>query len=322
MSPERTFQFLVRPALTAVLTFCLCARLAPPAQAQANDLPPEKTYEEWDRLCSQLPTFRTLQNHLPPRRLLPLQTFAELGREIDHFFALSTTGALARAEFWVGPPPETSGFPGPARAYRADESRPFQPFAQKQMVPPAAEVFFHGDLHGDIHSLIEMLHWMNRGNYLKGFTLVRTNTYLIFLGDFTDRGLYSVEVLYTLLRLKRANPDRIFVCRGNHEDLTMMMRYGSFAEGTAKYGESFDALKIARVFDFLPVVLYLGCGTNFIQCNHAGMEPRYGPAKLLEAHGEFRLERIGDPSHQLSTINNPPCPGVFEDLAGGGDLAP
>jgi hypothetical protein len=161
------------------------------------------------------------------------------------------------------------------------------------MVPSDSEVFFHGDLHGDIHSLLDMLNWMNRGNYLQGFYLTRTNIYLVVLGDFTDRGIYSTEVLYTLLRLKLANPARVFLCRGNHEDVTLMARYGFLAEGKAKYGDQFDAHQVSRVYDFLPAVLYLGCGTNFLQCNHGGMEPGYRPSPLLDAPGDMRFQVIG-----------------------------
>jgi hypothetical protein len=263
------------------------------AQGQLAVPPVEITYEEWRGLCAKLPTFKALQGRLPPRHLLPLQSFAELDLQLRQFFALSTTGTLASAEAWVGPIPAKSGFFNPARVYHQAPAIPFEPFAQKLMVPPDAEVFFHGDLHGDIHSLMDMLQWMNRSHYLAGFRFTRTNTYFIVLGDFTDRGVYSTEVLYTLLRLKLANPARVFLCRGNHEDASLMVRYGFLAEGRAKFGNQFDAVQVSRTYDFLPVVLYLGCGTNFLQCNHGGMEPGYRPATLLDAPGELRFQTIG-----------------------------
>ena len=136
------------------------------AQAPTVVSPVEKTYEEWSALCAKLPTFKALQGRLPPRHLLPLRTFAELEHPLRQFFALSTTGTLARAEAWVGSAPSKSGFFNPARAYHQDPAVPFEPFAQKLLVPPGSEVFFHGDLHGDIHSLVDMLRWMNRSNYL------------------------------------------------------------------------------------------------------------------------------------------------------------
>ena len=60
--------------------------------------------------------------------------------------------------------------------------------------------------------------------------LAKPNTYMVFLGDYTDRGNYGIEVLYTMLRLKLANPEQVFMARGNHEDIQMIASYGFLAE--------------------------------------------------------------------------------------------
>jgi protein phosphatase len=44
-----------------------------------------------------------------------------------------------------------------------------------------------------------------------------TSTYLIFLGDYGDRGEFSAEVYYTVLKLKLQHPAQIVLMRGNHE---------------------------------------------------------------------------------------------------------
>ena len=54
----------------------------------------------------------------------------------------------------------------------------------------------------------------------------------------------------------------VFV-RGNHEDVTLVARYGFLAEGRAKFGRDFNAAKLLRAYDFLPVALYLGIGQAF-----------------------------------------------------------
>ena len=70
-----------------------------------------------------------------------------------------------------------------------------------------------GDLHGDFESLTSILH-------SSGFTqrmAKNKDAVMIFLGDYGDRGAYSSEVYYALLRLKLAFPEQVILLRGNHE---------------------------------------------------------------------------------------------------------
>jgi hypothetical protein len=102
-----------------------------------------------------------------------------------------------------------------------------------------------------------------------------------------------VEVLYTLLRLKLANPDRVLLVRGNHEDVLLVTRYGFTAEVAAKYGRAFPVERVVRFYDFLPAVLYLACGTNIVQCNHGGLEPGYDPRRLLATDPRVSFQMLG-----------------------------
>jgi diadenosine tetraphosphatase ApaH/serine/threonine PP2A family protein phosphatase len=78
---------------------------------------------------------------------------------------------------------------------------------------PLGEALVIGDLHGDLDSLVNILE-------SSGFTqkmTQRKDATLIFLGDYGDRGAYSAEVYYTVLKLKLAFPEQTVLLRGNHE---------------------------------------------------------------------------------------------------------
>ena len=68
-----------------------------------------------------------------------------------------------------------------------------------------------GDLHGDLISLEACL------QKFEAFLPKNPNAALVFLGDYVDRGNHSVEILKTLVLLKNAFPETIYLMRGNHE---------------------------------------------------------------------------------------------------------
>jgi protein phosphatase len=78
---------------------------------------------------------------------------------------------------------------------------------------PEGEALIIGDLHGDLESLIDI---MRASDFLKKMRQKR-DAVLIFLGDYGDRGQYSKEVYYTVLKLKMLFPQQVILMRGNHE---------------------------------------------------------------------------------------------------------
>ncbi|MBA2266989.1 MAG: serine/threonine protein phosphatase [Nitrosopumilus sp.] len=69
-----------------------------------------------------------------------------------------------------------------------------------------------GDLHGDFTSLKKIMNKINYEDYLK-----TESNILIFLGDYIDRGKYSMEVMLLLCGIKTSFPNNMFMLRGNHE---------------------------------------------------------------------------------------------------------
>ena len=262
-------------------------------------------FEAWREACARLPKNRVLGGRLPPRALLPLPRFASVSAVLDAYFTGATNGPLSQSGAWIGEPP-SPGFFDVARSWHGSPRTAFEPFVQKRLVPPGSQVLLQGDLHGDIHSLLAVLGRLQERGLLKGFQITDPRFYMAFLGDYTDRGLYGVEVIYTLLRLQLANPSRVLLIRGNHEDISLVARYGFLAEGQAKYGADFDAAKVVRFHDFLPAAVYLGTGNDMVQLCHGGVEPGFDPRPLLQSERTNAFQRIVELKQQAYLASQPP----------------
>ena len=75
------------------------------------------------------------------------------------------------------------------------------------------EALIVSDLHGDLESLIDIF---KQSGFLQKIT-EKNDAIIVFLGDYGDRGEYSVEVYYTILKLKLHHPEQVILMRGNHE---------------------------------------------------------------------------------------------------------
>jgi diadenosine tetraphosphatase ApaH/serine/threonine PP2A family protein phosphatase len=117
-----------------------------------------------------------------------------------------------------------------------------------------------GDLHGQLYDVFELF---------KVSGGVEANHYL-FLGDYVDRGWFSIETFSYLAALKLRYPDRISLLRGNHECRAISRTYGLYDESISRYGHAGVWKLLNDVFDLLPLAALVG---GDIFCVHGGLSP-------------------------------------------------
>jgi len=117
--------------------------------------------------------------------------------------------------------------------------------------PPKGTAIIVGDIHGDLESLH---HILNTSNFIEHAQKGR-DVFMIFLGDYGDRGIHSADVYFVVLSLKKMFPEKVILMRGNHEgpkdllasphDLPLHLE--------RRFGDKADAVyeRLTRLFEYL-----------------------------------------------------------------------
>ena len=147
-------------------------------------------------------------------------------------------------------------------------------FTQEPNVLPLSEpIVVAGDIHGQYYDLLRLFE--TGGDPAK--------VQYVFLGDYVDRGNFSIEVLVLLFSLKINYPNTFWLLRGNHECRSMSSYFNFRDECESKY-DIYVYNAIMEAFDTLPIAAHIN--KKFLAL-HGGLSPHLKSIKDLEAIDRF-----------------------------------
>lgn len=179
---------------------------------------------------------------------------------------------------------------------------------EANVVTVNAPVTICGDIHGQFHDLMEL--------FRVGGDVPDTN--YLFMGDFVDRGFYSLESFLLLLCLKVRYPDRMTLIRGNHESRQITTVYGFYDECLRKYGSANVWRYCCDIFDYLALgAIVLGASntlssedqeTEIEVCDQSG--------SVLSRFGRQTSSNSSAPAGSQEPVSSPGAPASSGDKTG------
>ncbi|VDM28035.1 unnamed protein product [Toxocara canis] len=92
----------------------------------------------------------------------------------------------------------------------------------------------------------------------------------LFLGDYVDRGLQSIETVCLMFAYRLKHPENFFMLRGNHECASINRVYGFFEEVLRRYRSIRLWAAFQDTFNCMP---FCSLVAGKILCMHGGLSP-------------------------------------------------
>ena len=142
--------------------------------------------------------------------------------------------------------------------------------ASSPLIKLRSPVKIFGSINGQYNDLMRYFSLFGRPSELKGD--IECVDYL-FLGNFTNRGAFSLETICLLLALKIKYNGHFHLLRGNQEDLEISKLYGLADECKEKLKEDINQpnsifQQLCNLFEYLPLAAVVN---NQIFCVHSGI---------------------------------------------------
>jgi protein phosphatase len=153
-----------------------------------------------------------------------------------------------------------------------------------------------GDIHGNLDDLIRIF---ERHGY-------PPDQRYLFLGDYIDRGSYSIEVLLLIYALFVKYPSHISLIRGNHETRVSSKAHG-FSDLCLLNLSKTELRLFLKSFAQMPIAATLN---NRIMCVHGGISPSISTLAELEAETVRPLVSVSS-SSVVDILWSDPCARVL-----------
>jgi diadenosine tetraphosphatase ApaH/serine/threonine PP2A family protein phosphatase len=137
-------------------------------------------------------------------------------------------------------------------------------FQEANVVEVQSPVIICGHIHGQYEDLLELFRTAQYD------ILNPDDQRFIFMGDYVDRGKYSLNTILLLAVMKIRHPHCIFLLRGNHESRQATHNYGFRNEILLNYGYIHIYHKCMEIFDLMPIVAVTDSDVISV---HGGLSP-------------------------------------------------